>query len=434
MTCPAFGSTSQTSLWYAVDPDPAAAIPSTFTWREVPYTSSSLNATLSSSVSERIMPQRSYSGSLLTSGEVGGDIGFELQAVPFVHNMLVSVLQADQGFSYDNSELAASAAVISAKGTLIDDDRTVTLTGVTAQIDATYSVVINGENFNFVAAAATIDSIATGLAAAIDASSAYAATATTGVITISAGAGLATIDFQAWGAVSWEPDEVIKNGSTKKCLAFLTRIQKTDTTYDWFVLRGCQIGTMTLSMSSGELINGTITVMGTKPDEAVTDATLPVDWTFSNSAAAPLMSGADSLKTFTINNSSGVDTGAVSQDITLTLDNQLRVQQAVGLGHPFAAGVASGRFMATISSTVYYASPQIYNDFLNDNELSIVMDVRDPDNDGWIFNMGPVKVTTGSLPEIGGPDQDLTISTEFQAFESDVAGNLGTVRITRKNA
>ena len=429
MTCPAYGSSSELSVWYAVDPDPTVDIPGTFTWFNVPVTGESINASLTSTISEVITPQRSYAGSKLTQGEVGGDINIELQASPFLYNMLLAVLQASQPIDVGADLVAGTAGVaINAVGTLVDDDRTVALAGLTATEGASYSVVIDGVNFTHVAPATpTLGGIATALAALIDAG-AYTATAASTTITISAGAGLSEVTFTTWTPASWAPGEAVINGSTKNCLTFMKRVRVSDTTYDFFVMRGCQISKLTLDMKPGALITGSVSMMGVRPDDPMEAVTQPAGWTFVDAPTLPIMSGVDSLESLEIQTSAGVDSGATMQDFGLVFDNQLRQQQAVGLGHPFAAGIASGRFMASASGTAYYSSPKIYRDFLNDAALKIVGVLKDDDGNGFSFLMDYVKVTSGSLPEASGPDQDLTIKTEFRAFES--ATN-GTVKLTK---
>lgn len=427
--CPSYGSSSEVSLWYNIDPDPAAAIPGTFTWFPVQITGESINASLSSTISEQITPQRSYAGSKLTQGEVGGDINMELQASPFLNNMIISVLQADQALDVGADTVAGTSGVaISAVGTVAADDRTIDLTGLTVTVGASYSVVIEGVNFTHVCVTGnTLPNIATALAALIDAAS-YTATAGTNTITISDGAGVSEISFTSWVPASWAPGEALVNGSTKKCLTFLKRVQITDSTFDYYVFRGCQISKLTLDMKPGALITGTVSMMGIRPDDPEEAITAPVGWTFASAPTLPLMSGVDSLETLEVRTSENVDSGATLQDFTLTFDNQLRQQQAVGLGHPFSAGVASGRFMASASGTAYYANPRIYQDFLNDAALKIVAVLKDDDGNGYSILMDYVKVTSGSLPEASGPDQDLTISTEFRGFESQ---SNGTVKITK---
>jgi hypothetical protein len=95
MGCPAYGSTSGVSIYYAVDSDPDAAL-ATPAWNEVPFTSDSLAGNLTSSQSERITAARAYAGSAVTAGEVSGSLGFETEANAFMNTMLQAALQSEK--------------------------------------------------------------------------------------------------------------------------------------------------------------------------------------------------------------------------------------------------------------------------------------------------------------------------------------------------
>ena len=128
------------------------------------------------------------------------------------------------------------------------------------------------------------------------------------------------------------------------------------------------------------------------------------------------------------NGSTWVDTSITMQSLSIAIDNQMRAQNAVGINSIYAAAVASGRFKTTFSGSAYYANPKFYNALLGDTKTKIYGKLLDSSTDGIIFESHLVKVTSGASPAAGGPDQDLMISTEFQAFED--ATN-GTVKITK---
>ena len=226
---------------------------------------------------------------------------------------------------------------------------------------------------------------------------------------------------------TWADGVAIKNGSTKHCFAFLKRVLVASGKWDWYIFRGVQVGSMSLDISPNALITGTVNVMGVSPELPHEDAAKPAGWTLNALEALPLMSGADSLQNFDIL-SGTASTNVVLQSVTMNFDNQLRQQQAVGINSVYAAGVASGRFMATYSGNAYYQNPDIYNAFVNDDDLSITGQLLDSSDNGIQFDSDYVKVTSGSLPMASGADQDLMISTEFRAFEDSVKG---TVTITK---
>lgn len=225
----------------------------------------------------------------------------------------------------------------------------------------------------------------------------------------------------------WATGATIKNASTKHCFAFLKRILVASGKWDWYIFRGVQVGSMSLEISPGALITGTVNLMGVSPEAPHADAAKPGTWTLNAMDTLPLMSGVDSLQNFDIL-SGTTSTGVTMQSVSMNFDNQLRQQQAVGINSIYAAGVASGRFMATYSGSAYYANPTIYNAFVGDDSLSITGQLLDSSSNGIQFDSDAVKVTSGSTPTADGADQDLMISTEFQAFEDSTNG---TVLITK---
>ena len=331
--CTQFGSTSEVALYYAVEPTATTTdlATATLTLYQVPMTGESLDAALTSAVSEQITSQRSYAGSKLVQGEVTGAFSYEMQAGAFFYDMLIAVLQA-------NKTMAAS------------------------------------------------------------------------------------------GSTNWAAASAIKNGSTKHCLAFVKRVQVGTNSYDWYIFRGCQIGSLSAEIQPNSLITGSINVMGVRPQAPIEASAKPAGWTLTDAPVLGLMSGVDSLQGFAIS-SGGTPTGVTMQNISFTIENQLRQQPAVGLGHPFAAGVASGRLSVKFSGSAYYANPTIFEAFLDDDTLEIEGSLLDAAGNGISFECGTVKVTAGSIPMASAPDQDLLISSEFQAFEDATTGTISITKI-----
>jgi len=328
MTCPAFGSTSEVSVYYAIDEDPTSAIPSAQHWKQVRITGESLDLNLSSTVSDEITPQRSYSDSILTQGEVSGGFNFEATAEN-IDDFLIAVLQADKDLLVD------------LKGT---------------------------DN-------------------------------------------------------PWLKTETIQNGSTKKCLMFLKNIVVGTATHS-FTYRGCQIDSLSLNLESGAIINGEVTLMGSGGSVSLVVGT----WTFEAATDTPLLSAVNSLTTFVLTDSADSAITSTFQSFNLTFSNQLRQQFAVGTGSLYAAGVASGRFQASASTTQYYSSYDMYTQYVADSVLKLEFSLDDADSNGWTFDMDKLKAQGGVIPLAGGPDADLLISPDMQAFE-DASG--GTIQITK---
>lgn len=328
MTCPAFGSTSEVSVYYAVDADPSSAIPSDQHWKQVRITGESLDLNLSSTVSDEITPQRSYSDSILTQGEVSGGINFEMTAEN-VDDFLIAVLQANKDLLVD------------LKGT---------------------------DN-------------------------------------------------------PWLKTETIQNGTTKHCLMFQKKITVGAAVHSFFY-RGCQVDSLSMNLESGAIINGEITIMGSGGSASLEVGT----HTYEAATDTPLLSAVNSLTTFALTDDVDAAITATFQSFNLTFSNQLRQQFAVGTGSLYAAGVTSGRFQTTASTTQYYSSFDMYDQYVADKVLKLEFSLDDADGNGWTFDMDKIKAQGGVVPLAGGPDADLLISPDMQAFE-DAAG--GTIQITK---
>ena len=325
MACPAYGSSSGVSIYYAVDADPDAAL-SGVTWNEVPFTSDSLAGNLTSSQSERITAARAYAGSAITAGEVSGSLGFETEANAFMNTMIQAALQS-----------------ATAPGT-------------------------------------------------------------------------------------------VTNGSTPMCLAFLKSVKR-GSGYDFYVFRGVQVDSMSFNVSPGSFITGELNLQGTRMGAGAlgagggaNDVLTSAPGTLVPYTSGNIMSSVFAIQDLEVQDDAGVDIGIIARELSLTLSNQLRQQQAIGTGTPFAAGIASGRFMAAASLEAYYSGPEIVNAMFNDEELKLTFNLVDPDGKGWSFLMDKCKITSSPPPMAEGPDQDLMASTEVQGFES--ATN-GTIKITK---
>jgi hypothetical protein len=96
MACPAFGSTSEVALFYAVDADPSAPVPANQVWTAVRMTGESLDQNITSTVSEEITPDRAFSDSVPTQGEITGGFSFEASFL-FLDDWLVAALQSSEG-------------------------------------------------------------------------------------------------------------------------------------------------------------------------------------------------------------------------------------------------------------------------------------------------------------------------------------------------
>ena len=342
MTCASFGSSNDVSLFYAIDPNPAAAMPATTVWKPVPFTSESLDNALSVSMSEQVRNTREYTTSKTTQGSVSGNISFEVFAGSFAENMLISAMQA------------------------------------AADLHMTE------------------------------------------------------------GTRDWDDAATIVNAKTRKCLAFLKRVERASGNFDFFLFRGVQIASLSLNMDSGSVVTGDVSIMGsgigdgpsTPMYKDIATGVAPIGaggWTFEAYPESELMDSGQNFANFIVYDSTAADTGIVAQSVSISMDNTLREQFAVGEGKLYPAGVGVGRFNSTLSISAYYADPTIFEALQADENLSITFDLKDDATNGFTFEFPKVRVSSGGTPQAGGNDADLMLSSEFQAY-GDITD--GTCRVT----
>lgn len=96
MACPSFASSSEAKLYYVVDPDPSTDITgSTLTWDPIRMTGESMDANITTTISDEITPQRSYADSTPTQGEIVGGFNFELSYESF-DDFIIGALQSSE--------------------------------------------------------------------------------------------------------------------------------------------------------------------------------------------------------------------------------------------------------------------------------------------------------------------------------------------------
>lgn len=234
---------------------------------------------------------------------------------------------------------------------------------------------------------------------------------------------------------TWAAGGTITNGSTPACFAFLKTVARPGGT-DYYVYRGVQVDTLSATISPGALITGDVGLVGVRPGAAARGATSgnevlttkPVSWTLVPQATSKVMSSGWALQDFEFQDSLGAPLSLTVQEISFSFSNAMRQQTAVGLGDVYSAGVASDRFEAKLTASVYYSGPDFVNAFLSNEELKVVFDLLDSDAEGWSFLFDKCKPLSAPDPMAGASGQDLMQSVEFQAFQS---ASHGSVSITR---
>jgi len=182
----------------------------------------------------------------------------------------------------------------------------------------------------------------------------------------------------------------------------------------YFVQTGMRVGTFGLSLSSGEIVEGSIEFMGkeTTPQQVSL---------LGNSPYVVLDSTATSVMNSTTNVGNVYKNGEVLatavQSLEINGEATLRNQSAVS--SKFPAGVAAGRFNLTGTITSYFETLEMYEHFINHETISLGFDFSDNDRNYYFFTIPAVIITSDPIAP-GGIDQDVVEEMEWAAKRDPV--------------
>lgn len=223
---------------------------------------------------------------------------------------------------------------------------------------------------------------------------------------------------------TWLTAASIMNGMTKTTFTIEKQYLDDQGSPLYFRFHGMQVGGMTINLQDG-LLNGTCNFMGL---DAVSDTAIVAGATYTDlDPTAPIMSSGSSVKNIQILDDQDNDTGATVQDMTLTIDNGLRAQRA--LGHLYAAGVAMSRFGCEFSGNIYFADKTIYDQFKKNKLMKLSFDLIDSIGNKYNFVINNLKTTSFSV-SAQGVDQDLVAAWSARGF-ADSQDPSRTLTITK---
>ena len=179
------------------------------------------------------------------------------------------------------------------------------------------------------------------------------------------------------------------------------------------LVAGGRLGSMELNVSVGELITGSMDVLGKSlaiSANALDDGSV----TYASATTTDVLSAVDGVAMILEN---FADPGLDIQNISISLENGLREQSAVAAG-PTLTAVPYGTFRVTGTISAYFADATLYNKYLNQTESSVSFLLYDgtatTSGNALMVTVPKVKFTSGN-PEAGALDTDVMLSLDFTA-------------------
>lgn len=207
--------------------------------------------------------------------------------------------------------------------------------------------------------------------------------------------------------------DVLKGALEKKSFT-MEKTFESGATDTYFRFTGCRTGQLDLNFAANEFVTGRLAYTGGNGSKA---AAAIGGATYAAAGVAPVMSAVD-VANITI---AGVTMTLFVQSFTMSLNNNLRAQNAVGsLG---AVGVAYGRREITGSLTAYLdeqGASELYDAFDAHTAASLLWSVSDGTN-SYNFRLPRTKLATATTPTPGN-SEDIFLNIDYQALVDTEAG------------
>lgn len=135
--------------------------------------------------------------------------------------------------------------------------------------------------------------------------------------------------------------------------------------------------------------------------------------------------GSNNINNIVVRNSAGEIVPMTFSNATLTINNNARVQDAIG--HVFAAGVAVGMVELSISGEVYYFDNSVMDAHMNNEIMSVEFSVQT--RDGRFEFLLPAMTAESPDANSTGQNQDFMQSLTLNAQQGTVDGTPCVVRV-----
>lgn len=187
------------------------------------------------------------------------------------------------------------------------------------------------------------------------------------------------------------------------------------------IYRGCEINTMTITVSAAAMTTIEFGVVGRTMEQATS---LPAGSTVSpRTTTSPMDGFSGALR-------------EAGQPISVITELSFQVENGIEsrfvVGSKFSISPSSGRRQVTGSLTAYFEDNKLRDKFLNETETAIeleLLDPTDPDNK-YIISVPRVKITEAPRPIDG--EGDIMLNMSYRGLLSAAAGH--SIQITREIA
>jgi hypothetical protein len=178
----------------------------------------------------------------------------------------------------------------------------------------------------------------------------------------------------------------------------------------FFTYLGQRVGALSLEVSTGAIVSGSVTLGGTKASRSATDAMGNSPYTPKSTAPTEVVNATTNVGSLVKN---GAELATALQSISMEGQANLRNQNAVSTKFP--RGIGLGRLNITGSFTAYFENGEMWDHFFNHDTVSLAWNFQDLDGNVYWFTLPAIKITSDPISP-GGIDQDVLEELEFTTF------------------
>lgn len=357
--------------------------------KELRLTGEQLDASKSFERSKEIRSDRMVADTILVDSSPGGSFNFEFSGAtydPFIESVMMSAWSADLaivGVAGDISTAAAPTA------------------NVTSTTGGKFSNVVKGQ---WIKLAGFADALNNGFFQVTDKISNTS-------LTVYPQPHSAETPALAAATIK---GSYIRNGTTEQSYTLVKLFADTDVP-TWHIFRGQRASSMSLDLSTGAIITGSMSFMGSTSEWTETAIS---GSTFLPATTTSVTNSVSDVEDIFQDGATLGSNGSI-MSLGLEIDNQHREQKAVGvLGN---GGIAAGQFSVTGSAQQYFESMAQANKFDNATAFSFSFRIISSDGYTYIFTC-PRNKYESFVANATGLDTDVAADTKFAALR-DAATN-----------
>lgn len=359
--------------------------------KELPLTGETLAQTTESAVSAIIRDDRQTSNVVRTNIGAAGTVNYEM-VYDALHDELRSALYSD-GWSQQVSETAATFSMAAGDNSINDSGSGFVTAGFAAHQWIKTSGFATAANNGYW----KIVSVAVGKM-------------------VLAGGTVAT--ESAPGAATIKMGPQIVNGTTMDTYTIEKKFS--DLTSEYELLYGMTVDQLSLDVSPGAIVNGTLTYLGKNADSAA--ATIGTAYETAPSYAP--MNAVDNVEAVLEGGSSFATLG-----FTMALANNARGRPQVGtLG---SISIGTGKLNVSGTLRAYFTDSTIFDKYIDSDESSLAVIFEDQTGNAYVIDLPRIRYTTGSR-NATTENTDVVADLAWQAFRHGT--ETVTVRIAKFTA